>query len=150
MYSAEQCLVQRGLAISPIYPGFRRAEGAPTSLSACRGGPCKRFEGHGVARIPLSPGFRRAEGAPTSLPACGGGPCKRFEDHGIAGIPLSPGFRRAEGISHALRAFSLTARRGGPCKALLSRNFAARRPLFCFRPTPSESKLSFVAGQKQN
>ena len=28
------------------------------------------------------------------------------------GESLSPGFRRAEGISHASRAFSLTARRG--------------------------------------
>ena len=30
----------------------------------------------------------------------------------------------------------------GPCKALLSRSYAARRPLFRFRPTPSESELS--------
>ena len=34
------------------------------------------------------------------------------------------------------------ARRGGPCKAQLSRSYAARRPLFRFRPTPSESELS--------
>ena len=52
----------------------------------------------------------------------------------IAGIPLS-------GISHASRAFSLPARRGGPCKALLSRSYAARRPLFRFRPLPYRSKL---------
>ncbi|MDY5357768.1 MAG: hypothetical protein SPG52_07590, partial [Candidatus Cryptobacteroides sp.] len=30
-----------GLAISPLYPGFRRAEGAPTSLSARRGALAK-------------------------------------------------------------------------------------------------------------
>ena len=60
-------------------------------------------------------------------------------------IPLSPGFRRAGGAPT-----SLSARRGGPCKALLSRSYAARRPLFRFCPTPSESELSFVAGHKRN
>ena len=130
MHSAEQCLVQRGLAIIPLSPGFRRAEGISHalrafSLTACRGGPCKRFEDHGIARIPLSPGFRRAEGAPTSLSACRGGPCKRFEDHGIAGIPLSPGFRRAEGAPT-----SLSARRGGPCMAKRVLKMAIRCLLF--------------------
>ena len=48
-------------------------------MSARRGGPCKRFEAHGVAEIPLSPGFRRAGGAPTSLPACGGAVQKKTE-----------------------------------------------------------------------
>ena len=51
-------------------------------------------------------------------------------------IPLSPGFRRAGGAPT-----SLSARRGGPCKALLSRSYAARRPLFRFRPLPYRSKL---------
>ena len=54
----------------------------------------------------------------------------------IAGIPLSPGFRRTGGAPT-----SLPARRGGPCTALLSRSYAARRPLFRFRPLPYRSKL---------
>ena len=93
-----------------------------------------------------SPGFRRAGGAPTFLPAC-------FATPGLVQSPALLCFSltcraptlRTSGISHASRAFSLSARRGGPCKADGgSRDKESRglgRPLFCLVATPLKASF---------
>ena len=53
-------------------------------------------------------------------------------------FPLAAG---ALGISHAARAFSLPARRGGPCKAVGNQGVARTGPLFRLCPMPYKSKL---------
>ena len=57
--------------------------------------------------------------------------------------PLAAG---ALGISHALRAFSLSARRGGPCKAVGNQGVARPGPLFRLCPMPYKSKLLTALG----
>ena len=93
-----------------------------------------------------SPGFRRAGGAPTFLPAC-------FATPGLAqslallcfSLTCRAPTLRISGISHASRAFSLSARRGGPCKAdggnrgKESRGLG--RPLFCLVATPLKASF---------
>ena len=84
-----------------------------------------------------SPGFRRAGGAPPGLA------------QSLALLCFSLTCRaptlRTSGISHASRAFSLTARRGGPCKAdggnrgKESRGLG--RPLFCLVATPLKASF---------
>ena len=67
------------------------------------------------------------------------------------GESLSPGFRRAEGISHASRAFSLTARRGALAKRGIikeSRGPEGRYSVLGVRPR--ESKLSTAWPPKRN
>ena len=50
------------------------------------------------------------------------------------------------GISHAARAFSLPARRGGPCKAVGNQGVARPGPLFRLCPMPYKSKLLTALG----
>ena len=50
-----------------LSPRFRRAVGAPTSLPARRGGPCKRFEAHGLTAFGLFPHKSLQEQAPDVL-----------------------------------------------------------------------------------
>ena len=57
--------------------------------------------------------------------------------------PLDAG---ALGISHAARAFSLSARRGGPCKAVGNQGVARLGPLFRLCPRPYKSKLLTALG----
>ena len=102
-----------------------------------------------------SPGFRRAGGAPTFLPAC-------FATPGLVQSPALLCFSltcraptlRTSGISHASRAFSLSARRGGPCKAVGGKLWqGVTRPgeaAILFSSHTIESKLSYGVATKQN
>ena len=65
--------------------------------------------------------------------AAGGGLvtlCLTFSCSFIGMSSLRSTSRARGGISHALRAFSLAARRGGPCKALIIRSYATEGRYF--------------------
>ena len=93
-----------------------------------------------------SPGFRRAGGAPPGLA------------QSLALLCFSLTCRaptlRTSGISHASRAFSLSARRGGPCKADGGKLWqGVTRPgeaAILFSSHTIESKLSYGVATKQN
>lgn len=65
---------------------------------------------------------------------------------GFATLGVSHPFPLAAGISHAARAFSLPARRGGPCKAVGNQGVARPGPLFRLCPMPYKSKLLTALG----
>ena len=56
--------------------------------------------------------------------------CLTFSCSLIGMSSLRSTSRARGGISHALRAFSLAARRGGPCKALTIRSYATKGRYF--------------------
>lgn len=65
---------------------------------------------------------------------------------GFAALRASHPWPLVAGISHAARAFSLSARRGGPCKAVGNQGVARPGPLFRLCPRPYKSKLLTALG----